>query len=80
MTPFEVTQDEQAQLNDFFVTWEHPKYGKIKVVNNPIKLSKTEAENRLPAPTLGEHTDQIMKNLNYSEDVIAKLKKMGVIG
>lgn len=80
-TPLEVvTQDEQAKANDFFVEWDHPKYGKIKVLNNPIKWSKTPAEIKCKAPELGEHTDEILKEFGYSEDDIAKMKEAGIIG
>ena len=79
-TPLEVTQDEQALANDFFVEWDHPRYGKIKVLNNPIKLSKTPAGIKSRAPDLGEHTDEIMKGLGYSEAEVAKMRKTGIIG
>jgi crotonobetainyl-CoA:carnitine CoA-transferase CaiB-like acyl-CoA transferase len=79
-TPLEVTQDEQALANEFFLEWDHPRYGKIKVLNNPIKLSKTPAEIKMRAPDLGEHTGEIMKGLGYSEAEISKLKETGVIG
>jgi len=75
-----VARDEQAQANEFFVEWDHPKYGRIKVINNPIKLSKTPAEIRMKAPDLGEHTDRIMKESGYSETEIAEMKKAGTIG
>ncbi len=79
MTPLEVTQDEQTRLNEFFAEWNHPRYGKIKLLNNPIKLSKTPAENQRPAPQLGEHTDEVMKGLNYSDAEVLNLKKAGII-
>lgn len=79
-TPLETSRDEQAMANDFFVEWNHPKYGKIKVINNPIKLSKTPAEIKMRAPDLGEHTEEIMKDLGYSEEEIAKMKQAGTIG
>lgn len=79
-TPLEVTQDEQARANDFFVEWDHPKYSRIKVLNNPIKLSKTPAEIKMRAPDLGEHTDQIMQELGYSERDIAEMREAGTIG
>jgi crotonobetainyl-CoA:carnitine CoA-transferase CaiB-like acyl-CoA transferase len=79
-TPQEVTEDEQAWANQFFVEWDHPKYGKIKVLNNPIKLSKTSAVIKRRAPELGEHTDELLKELGYSESDIAKMKKTGIVG
>ena len=78
-TPLEVTQDEQALANDFFVEWDHPRYGKIKVLDNPVKLSKTPAGIKMRAPDLGEHTGEIMKGLGYSEAEIAKMRERGTI-
>lgn len=78
-TPLEASRDEQAIANDFFVDWDHPRYGKIKLVNNPIKLSQTKAVHQSPAPELGEHTDQVLKGLGYSEADIAKMKKAGTV-
>ena len=78
-TPLEVTQDEQAIANEFFTDWDHPTYGKIKMLNNPIKLSKTIAENLCKAPELGEHTDQILEELGYSQADINKMRENGTI-
>lgn len=79
-TPLEVTKDPQAWTNEFFVEWDHPDYGKIQMLNNPIKLSKTKAEITMPGPKLGEHTEEILRNLGYSESDIQKLKTSGAIG
>lgn len=76
----EVIEDEQALVNDFFVEFDHPNYGSIKMVNNPIKLSKIPSKIYKEAPNLGEHTDQIMKELGYSEEEIVRLKENFTIG
>jgi len=78
-TPLEVTKDKQAIENEFFVDWDHPIYGKIKVINNPIKLSATKAQILSKAPDLGEHTDEVMKGLGFSESEIGRLKSSGAV-
>jgi len=78
-TPLEVVSDEQAIANDFYGDWDHPTYGPIKLLNNPIKLSRTPAENRCKAPDLGEHTDQILADLGYSQEKIDELRAGGII-
>jgi formyl-CoA transferase len=78
-TPLEVTQDEQAIANDYFCEWDHPEYGSIKLLNNPIKLSRTPAENICKAPDLGEHTDQILTELGFTSEKIDELRDSGII-
>jgi crotonobetainyl-CoA:carnitine CoA-transferase CaiB-like acyl-CoA transferase len=78
-TPLEVTRDEQAIANDYFSDWDHPTYGPIRLLSNPIKLSETPAENRCKAPELGEHSDEILAELGYSEEKIEELRKAGTI-
>jgi crotonobetainyl-CoA:carnitine CoA-transferase CaiB-like acyl-CoA transferase len=79
-TPLEVTRDRQAMANEFFVDWDHPEYGPIKVLNNPIKLSETKAEITMAAPKLGEHSEEILKGLGYAESEIQAMKASGAIG
>ena len=59
---------------------EHPVAGRIKVVGSPINLSETPAEVYFPAPMLGQHSSDVLKNiLNYSEDKIDALKRGKII-
>src|SRR5438067_2384248 len=48
-------------------------------LGNPIKLSDTPAELRLPAPSLGQHTDEVLAGLGYSRSDVAALRERGVI-
>jgi len=75
----EVIKDPQARDNDFFIDYNHPTYGHVEVVANPIKLSRTPATLRMPAPELGQNTEQILLELDYTWEDIKQLKKQGVI-
>ena len=78
-TPLEVTHDEQAIANDFFGEMEIAGHGKIKVLNNPMKLSKTPAGIRCRAPELGEHTSGLLAKLGYGPEEVLRMKEAGVI-
>lgn len=75
----EVVSDPQARANDFFVPFDHPTYGRIEVIANPINLSATPATIRTPAPELGQHTEEILLELGYDWEDITALKNEEVI-
>ncbi|MBU2055819.1 MAG: CoA transferase [Proteobacteria bacterium] len=79
-TPLEVTRDEQAIANEFFGELELPVHGRIKVLNNPIKLSETPAGTQCRAPELGEHTNELLAKLGYDPGDIQRMKEAGIIG
>lgn len=72
--------DPQVLARDMIVDVQHPDFGPLKEVRSPVR---TEGEIRHPAraPRLGEHTDQILREiLSYSDRTIARLRETGVIG
>jgi len=75
----EVFQDPQVREYGFPIEVEHPRMGKMRLVGSAIELSRTPPQISAPPPTLGEHTDQVLKELGYDEERIAKLKKEGII-
>jgi crotonobetainyl-CoA:carnitine CoA-transferase CaiB-like acyl-CoA transferase len=78
-TPLEVSQDPQAFANNYFIEVQHPEWGKIKMVGFPWDFSETPASCWREAPAFGQHTEEILLELNYNSDDIAHLKKEGII-
>jgi crotonobetainyl-CoA:carnitine CoA-transferase CaiB-like acyl-CoA transferase len=78
-TPTEVIQDPQALANNFFQEIEYPGAGKIRLVASPTNFHQDPASIRTPAPEVGQHTEEILLELDYTWDDIAQLKEQKVI-
>lgn len=73
--------DEQVLHRNMVVDIKHPNGKSTKGPGNPIKMSRNNEESFSAAPLLGEHTDEVLKELlNYDESKIAEIKSTGVIG
>jgi len=59
----EVCESEHLKARGMIRTLTHPKAGSITVFGVPIKLHATPGEVKTPPPTLGQHTDQVLKTL-----------------
>lgn len=69
----------QHRARNFIVELEHPLTGLVKSMGNPVNLSETPVSYRLPPPTLGQHTDEILAELGYNEAVIASFHQNHVV-
>jgi crotonobetainyl-CoA:carnitine CoA-transferase CaiB-like acyl-CoA transferase len=74
----EVFSDPQVLHNDMVVTVDSP-IGPLKLPGIPYKLSRTPAQIRTAPPTLGQHTDEVLQSLGYSQAEIAALKDEEVV-
>jgi formyl-CoA transferase len=73
-------QDPQIQARELLKYLEYPGSPKpVPVAEQPVRLSATPAEIRHRAPTLGEHTDEVLLGLGFTEDEIAKFRLSQVI-
>jgi crotonobetainyl-CoA:carnitine CoA-transferase CaiB-like acyl-CoA transferase len=76
----DVFADPQVQARGLKVTMPHPAAGTVPQVANPIKLSATPVEYRLPPPMLGEHTERILADvLGLSPAEIGGLRDKGIV-
>ncbi len=74
----EVFNDPQALANKYIVDFNHPVWGKIKMLGFPWTFYETPVSIRREAPELGQHTEEILLELGYTWEDIAKLKEEGV--
>jgi crotonobetainyl-CoA:carnitine CoA-transferase CaiB-like acyl-CoA transferase len=75
----ETLEDPQVQHRRMIVEVDHPQAGRLKQIGIPIKLSDTPGDAGNPAPSLGQHTEELLKELGYSAGMIADLRRQRII-
>jgi formyl-CoA transferase/CoA:oxalate CoA-transferase len=76
----QVVAHPQVRARGAMVECTHPAAGTFETVAPPVRLSDTPGSVRLPAPLLGEHTDQVLRErLGMKDEEIAQLRTAGVI-
>ena len=75
----EVVEDPQLLANKYVIDINHPTYGQTKTMGFPWDLSETPASWRRRAPKLGEHTEEVLLEIGYSQEELAKLREEGAI-
>ena len=75
----EVFADPQVQHLGIAVPCHHPARGDIRIVGQPVELSRTPADIVSMTPELGEHTDQVLRELGYADPDIERLRAAKVV-
>ena len=76
----DVFDNPQVKARGLAIDMPHPSAGTVKLVRSPMKLSATPAQAALPPPLLGQHTDEVLRELlGRSDAEIAQLRERGVI-
>ena len=76
----QVFDDPQVQHRGMAVEVPHPLAGTVKICANPIKLSETPIDEYTAPPTLGQHTQEVLKGLLGLDDAaIEQLARAKVI-
>ena len=76
-----VVDHPQVEARGMLVEHEHPVAGKVRMVGVPVRLSETPGAIRTPAPLLGQHTDEVLRDrLGLDDEEIERLRRAGAIG
>jgi len=79
LTYDQVFADPHVKAREMAVEVDHPTAGRTRVLGIPFKLSRTPGAVRRPAPTLGQHTDEVLRELGYDEAMIGDLRARKVV-
>jgi alpha-methylacyl-CoA racemase len=75
----ETFRDPQVQARQMVIDIEEPRYGRVHQAGIAIKLSETPGSIRRAGPYVGEHTDEVLHALGYSEAERASLRQAGTV-
>jgi crotonobetainyl-CoA:carnitine CoA-transferase CaiB-like acyl-CoA transferase len=71
--------DPHATANDMVVIHQQPVIGRLRLARHYIHFGNTKVVPGRPTPLLGEHTQEILQEVGYTEQGIADLYTKGVI-
>jgi formyl-CoA transferase len=71
--------DPHAKANDMVVTHQHPKAGTLRLARQYIRFSDTDLPEGQVTPLLGEHNEEVLREVGYSEEEIRALNTDEVI-
>jgi crotonobetainyl-CoA:carnitine CoA-transferase CaiB-like acyl-CoA transferase len=78
-TVADLVADEQLQALGLLAEVPHPLIPNLRLVDLPINHDGSRTKHRLPPPQLGEHTNEVLRDLGYATDRIVSLENDGVI-
>jgi formyl-CoA transferase len=76
----QVFGEPQAQARGLKMELPHPRAGKVALVRSPMRFSATPVQHDAPPPTLGQHTDEVLRDvLKKDPSEIARLRAEGIV-
>ena len=76
----QVFEEPQAEARGLRMELPHPTAGKVALTRSPMRFSETPVQHELPPPTLGQHTDEVLKELLKKDpSEIARLRSEGIV-
>jgi crotonobetainyl-CoA:carnitine CoA-transferase CaiB-like acyl-CoA transferase len=75
----EVQNDPQAEVNGYVAPFAHERFGSVRLPGYPVHFSHCSAGMRHAAPAIGQHTEDILRELGYSKNEIEELRREKVV-
>jgi formyl-CoA transferase len=79
MTLDEALKQPQVETNEILVSFEHPVHGTVRTTGNPLNFSGVDRIALNPPPTLGQHSEEVLRELGVAPERIAALRSAAVI-
>jgi formyl-CoA transferase len=77
-TPGTLLTDPHMTAVGFFCEEDHPSEGRVRTIGIPQEWSETTATLRYPAPRLGEHTAELLREYGFGPDEVDSILRAGV--
>ncbi|HYF58153.1 MAG TPA: CoA transferase [Burkholderiaceae bacterium] len=78
-TPETLLHDPQLEAVGFFERVEHPSEGAIRQMRPAAAFSEPGRATTLPAPRLGQHTREVLREAGYDDDAVGRLIDAGAV-
>ena len=75
----EFMNDPAVRHHDMVHEYEHPEVGHLRVMGQPLAFADTPTRDPGPPPTLGQHTDQVLRELGYDATAVNDLRARKVV-
>jgi crotonobetainyl-CoA:carnitine CoA-transferase CaiB-like acyl-CoA transferase len=78
-TVLQFMDDPAVKHHDMVHEYDHPEVGRLRLMGQPLVFTDTPTRDPGPPPTLGQHTDEVLREAGYADDAIATLRAKQVI-
>ncbi|MDA1076203.1 MAG: CoA transferase [Proteobacteria bacterium] len=79
LTRLDLLDHDQIKANETIAIYEFEGHGQIRQARPAARFTGTPADVRAPAPLLGQHNAEVLRDLGYSDDALSELVKQGAL-
>jgi formyl-CoA transferase len=76
----QLIEHPHTKADKLIMQYDHPAVGRLNCVGHPVTFVGEERQAGLPPPMLGQHTDEVLKEMGVSPEAIAELRRQEVVG